>query len=1246
MRGRGSVKASFKVALAIAGVCLAGRAQAQTVVVGPQAGSMALLPGAQVTVPIVADLTGSGGASLGSATLRLVWHPGVLAFRGVSGGALGQPVVNADSAGGSLRVAVANPAGVTGQPVLFSATFAVIGAPGAADTLQLQLQELTRAGTFADLLPFGVSTAGHVCVSTGLWGDLNNDGAVNGADALTILTHAVGLPITPYTVVNGDVDGDGQVNTRDALIVLTYAVALPVDGFRVGVMNPGGCSVQAAASVQILPRNAEVAVGDQFPLAATVRDSGGAAVQGVNLVWTSADTTVVKADGTGHLVGMKTGTARIFAFAAPGLKDSVTVTVDSLRHVWWVNPALAALKGGVELGSQTYPYSGIGQAVARAAANDTVRIAPATYGEVVHFARPLTLVGDSTAAGATVIRNPAGPGIAVDSLPGGGVVRLDNLWIEDSQGGIVAQGGPTGVLSLARLEVLRSSGVGISATGLGRLLLDHTMVQGAVAQAVAASGVGYVGLHAVFTDAVSRQDLHGAGAAPIGVRVSGADSLMADSLAVGTAGVWVDSARVMVVDGFQSFNTDGAGLAARIGGSFSLSNADVAGASTPNSPQDSVPAVAILMVPSSGKGQIVNTVIRHNGRSGLIVLGGDSLLVSGLVVQNTQLTQNAMAGPGAAAMFQGMRRVAVQLSGFLDNNDAYVLFEDPSLAMLVTVDSSTFRGTVLRADRAALLDVRRSLFQNTTQAALQAEYVRFVSLQHVDQSGIMAPPDYSSYGGPFGVDVTLADSLDVRHVSLHDNPFGALICRACRAVAVDTSEFLRNGQYTGYLYEGQIGTMVLEGPTSASVYGVRIDGSGFAGLWLRAGGLGGHFSVDSSAFVGDSTSLVYVDRFGNAELGDSLSVTRSTFRGRNHGGYGVQVYAALTGLTVSGSAFDSTSNGVGVSYAGPATIHGNGFTGVGQEALQASFTSDVVFDGNTVTCADPGASDAVHLFAAGGWFTRNMLAGCLRGLWSENENSTRSRSLVVIGNTITRDSTYSSSLIDIADAYDSVVVSGNVIQGGQGIGLRLFGDYGGIGAARVDSNTVQGIQGTGIALSGYITSPVLMRYNVVADNDTGLVGLVPVSGSFNTVVRNKQIGALFNTPSGATFRRGNFVGNVGYGMVNGHGSPPPIVADSSYWGRPMGPRCFAICDTSSVTVGDSVSQFVLFPLPDTALVVGAPPIPSIPAAPVFRAARMHVTLPARLAVRPQVAQPQGAQGTRPAERPRPAAPVSPGRVRP
>ncbi len=1238
MRGRVSVKASFKVALAIAGVCLAGRAQAQTVVVGPQAGSMALLPGAQVTVPIVADLTGSGGASLGSATLRLLWHPGVLAFRGVSGGALGQPTVNADSAGGSLRVAVANPAGVIGHAVLFSATFAVIGAPGASDTLQLQLDELTGAVTFANLLP-GVATSAHVCVSTGLWGDLNDDSGINGADALTILTHAVGLPITPYTTVNGDVDGDGQVNTRDALIVLTYAVALPVNGFRVGAMNPGACSVQAAASVQIQPRNAAVAVGDQFPLVATVRDSGGAAVQGVNLVWTSADTAVVKADGTGHLVGTKAGVALVFAFAAPGLKDSVTVTVDSLRRVWWVDPALAAHNGGVELGSQTHPFSSIGQALARAAANDSVMIAPATYGEAVRFARPLTLVGDSTAAGETVIRNPAGPGVAVDSLPGGGVVRLDRLRIEDSQGGIVAQGGPTGVLSLSRLQIERVTGVGIAATGVGRLLVDHTLVQGAVGQAVVASGVAYVGLHAVFTDAVLRLDVHGPGEPASGVRVSGADSLIVDSLAVGTAGLWVDSARVMSVDGFQAFQTDGAGLAARIGGTFSLTNADIADASWATSAQDSVPAVAVLLVPSTGTAQFVNTTIRHSGRAGLIVLGGDSVLVSGLVIQNIQ---NGQVGQQDAAMFQGIRRVVVQLSSFLDNNGAMVRFQDSAAAMQVTLDSTQFRATVLRAEHGALLDVRRSLFQNSRDPAIRADSVRVVSLLRVDQGGMMAGYDGSAYNGPFGVDVRWADSLDVRHVSLHDNPFGAVICRSCRAVTADTSEFLRNGQFTGYL-DQRGGTVVFEGPMRAAVYGIRIDGANGTGLWLRAAGLDGHFRVDSSAFVGDSMSLVYVDQFGSPGTGDSLVVTGSTFRGRNHGGYGVQVHNALSGLSVSGSAFDSTSFGVGLEGTGPATINGNTYTDVGAEALQASLTSDVVFDSNTVSCSNPAASDAVHLFAVGGWVTRNAIAGCLRGLWSENYGIPEN--LVVAGNTITRDSTYSGEMIYIADRYDSVVVARNILQGGRGTGLKLLGNYtGGITVARVDSNTVQGVLGNGIFVDGLFMNPVEMTYNVLADNDSnGLVVGAPVQAQRNTVVRNGQSGVWGILYASTTFRLANFVGNGHYGVLNS-AEGGPIVADSSFWGRAEGPRCFSVCDSVAVG-GDSVSVNVIYAPIDSVLVAGAPPIPGPPTAPVFRAARPRAALPARLEARRE-ARLATAPVPRPGERMPPVDAVQRGRVRP
>jgi hypothetical protein len=321
------VKVNLKVALAMAGVCLAGRAQAQMVVVGPQAASMVLVPGAQVTVPVVADLTPSRGASLGVAAARLLWHPSVLAFRSFDAGAMGAPEVNPDSAAGLVQFLVTNAAGDTGQVVLGNAVFTVVGTPGAYDTLRLQILGLTRAVTPTNLLPIGAATASRLCVSAGLWGDLNLDAALNSFDALIILTDAVGLPITPYTTANGDVDGDGLVNTRDALIVLTYAIELPVNGFRVGAIHPGACAMEGVASVVVAPKTAAMQVSDSVLLAATAHDDSAVVIPGIALVWGTADTLVAKAGATGRVVGANPGVTQVYAYAAPGLKDSAAVTV-------------------------------------------------------------------------------------------------------------------------------------------------------------------------------------------------------------------------------------------------------------------------------------------------------------------------------------------------------------------------------------------------------------------------------------------------------------------------------------------------------------------------------------------------------------------------------------------------------------------------------------------------------------------------------------------------------------------------------------------------------------------------------------------------------------------------------------------------------------------------------------------------------------------------------------------------------
>lgn len=1208
------MKASLTVALAIAGVCLTSRTEAQTVVVGPQSGSMALRAGARVTVPIVADLSGSGGASLGSATARLAWRPGVLAYVGATGGALGQPTVNADSAGGSLRFAVANPAGATGQPILVNATFAVVGAPGADDTLHLTLQELTAAGTFADLLPSGVVTPSHLCVSTGDFGDVNEDGAVNSFDALLMITSAVGLPIAPYTVVNGDVDGDGQVTTRDALVALSYAIALPVDGFRVGALNPGTCSIQTAASVRIAPRNAAVAVGDRFPLTATVRDSAGTVVQGVGLVWSSADTTVVRADAAGRLVGAHAGSALVFAFAAPGLRDSATVTVDSLRHVWWVDPAVAALNGGVELGSSLYPFSSIGQALTRAAAGDSVMIAPAVYGEAVHFARALTLVGDTTAAGVTTIRNPTGPGIAVDSLPGGGLVRIDRLRIVNSQGGVLVHGNGTGTVSLARLGVTQSTGAGVSVRNVARLALDQIVVDGAVQLGIGADSVPEVRVHAVGVDAVS--PAVNASARPVALRVGGADSLLADSLQVGSAGVWVDSAHVAAFSHFRAVQTAGAALAARIATSFSLDSADIQGTGSYDySLGDTIPAVALVLA-TPATGRITATAVRSSARLPLYVGGGDSVLVSGVSVQNTQ-------GEEDAAVFENNRRVAVEFSSFLDNSDADVYVG----AELATIDSTLFRGTHLQAEGIRGLHLRRSAFQGGTQSFLQAHDVDTLTLQRVDMGGLTAQPDNGQYGGPFAVRLVLVDQLSLDSVSIHDNPFGALYGDTTLQVTATRSQFLRNGTYGGILNYGVIGDLVFEVPKQVSLQGVSLSGGGNAGLWLRTGPGGSRTVVDSSSISGSQGFLIQVEQLTSGPAVDTLVMTNSALHGRRGAtNTGITAPYALARLALTGSTIDSLGIGTSTAYSsGQVNIQGNTFTGMGTSAFQATLQDSVVFDSNTVAGCWDINNVAVLLYQTNARITRNAISGCWRGI--ESMTGSNTRRLLVSGNHVARDSSSAWESILVSDSYDSVAVVGNTLVGGRGIGVHLSGAYSGIGAARVDSNTVQGILGNGIVIDGQISGPVQLIYNVVADNDTdGVRAFVPLFASANTVVRNGRYGLYANSTGSTYFRSSNFVGNVQYGVWNDYGEYY-VFADSSYWGDAIGPRCTSGCNATSV--GDSITTYATFAPYSSTLVAGAPPIPAPLPAPPFRTAARAAVLPAG-----------------PVARPRPSASVQPRRVRP
>ena len=71
-----------------------------------------------------------------------------------------------------------------------------------------------------------------VSLSAG-YGDVNNDGGVDTADALMVLQNSVGLRyLSEVQETAADVNGDGYVDAADAILILRYHVGL-IDSFPV-----------------------------------------------------------------------------------------------------------------------------------------------------------------------------------------------------------------------------------------------------------------------------------------------------------------------------------------------------------------------------------------------------------------------------------------------------------------------------------------------------------------------------------------------------------------------------------------------------------------------------------------------------------------------------------------------------------------------------------------------------------------------------------------------------------------------------------------------------------------------------------------------------------------------------------------------------------------------------------------------------------------------------------------------------
>ncbi|MBP3937796.1 MAG: Ig-like domain-containing protein [Clostridia bacterium] len=151
--------------------------------------------------------------------------------------------------------------------------------------------------------------------ATQLFGDVDNDGNINSADALIILQVSVGEAETTDEIrVYGDLNADGVINSTDALFVLQKSVGTPikVEDFSLNMTEK---TVTVGATVQL----------EAFDFKPKVADN-------TQVEWLSSDDSVATVDKNGLVKTFKPGKVTVTASSAdaPEIQKSVLITVAPL----------------------------------------------------------------------------------------------------------------------------------------------------------------------------------------------------------------------------------------------------------------------------------------------------------------------------------------------------------------------------------------------------------------------------------------------------------------------------------------------------------------------------------------------------------------------------------------------------------------------------------------------------------------------------------------------------------------------------------------------------------------------------------------------------------------------------------------------------------------------------------------------------------------------------------------------------
>lgn len=1197
----------MKLARTLAALCAlttaftaAARAQA---VIGPRTSSIPVsASGDTIVIPVVADLAGAGGASLGSVTARLQWRASTLRFLGMSAGTFGAPAVNLDSAAGTLRFAAASAAGATGTPTILNARFQATGPLGDTTLLGIVVTEMSAAGSLAAIS--NVATSALICVGSvaGRWGDVTGDDAVMSNDALGIVTHAVGLAAPPLTALNGDVDSSGSVTTRDALIVLSFAVGLNTSAFRVNNLKPSLCGAGSpVASLTLTPGTAQLLPGDQLPLAVVARDATSAVMHTGRISFVSTNPLVATVDAAGRVTGVAAGSADVIAILSPLIADTANVTVGGTRNVWYVS---AGAGNAVEHGSAAYPFSTIAQALAAAQVDDTIRLATGDYGEPLRIRRPVTVLGDSTAQGFPRVRPAAGAGVDIDSV-GTGTVILRRVEVPSTDGGVRARGAG-GLLEIDRVRITGSRSAGIIASGFGTVLVTEGGIFGATDTGIDVDSTADVQIHRVTVDQIAGRST----SAPAGftLRVRTAGNLTLDSVLLNGGKADVFDVTQVAVTRSRIGNTTGRGLTVKQADSIHVF-------ATQFSNMRSGPADSSGLEFQAVHGVILDSIGVAGSDAGITVMGPRVASLRRVAIQ-------LLPGSGRALTLTADTVWVVRAN--LAGGDAHLAPTGASFTMAL-VDTVTLQGGAMNLSGFGFVHVRDVVAADGVNELVRVANADRVLLERIEARGAGFTQGYAF--GPYAIHVIGADTVTADSLWIHDNAAGALAIEAVDSASVSRTRAIAN---YGSLPSSQRATTLFQGNRRMRISRTLVDdrsGNAIYSMYFSAPFTGGHTAVDSSTILGPFYGVYAI-----GQNTDTLRVERSIMRPASPTDrivIGTAVGSTGT-VVIDGNTIDSAQMGMQLSNVRNVTVANNTLNGIAGYGMlvQGSGASAVQLQatGNLVDCDTSSNAPGIFLSNAPSTATGNTVRGCPVGIQLNSFGI--AYAAIVRNNTVSVDSLNGSAGIYVGGSLSRPVVAQNIVTGGLWALGGIYGAGGTFDSLRVDSNVVRRGRGNGIHVAGTVFNLQIRgnRVDSVRIRDTNDIGEASirlafsgnvariahdtlrgheVSGIFQeifngdtlridstVVVDHPRIGIKVNDSNTRVAGFRNFIARNGWGLRGSSGTvtisqstfensdTAAVDADgaswdltNNYWGHSSGPRCGVSCPGA---LGDSVVSFSNF----------------------------------------------------------------------